>query len=171
MCNLCYVSLFSFPSLRPQPTTDDVRLRCRELLANSLRGDGELPDGVVKPVEELAEMVEDTVFKKFKNTDQKYKAHVRSRIFNLKARSASATEQPPTNVLLHTDVLYIHHRLFINYVQDKKNPALRENVLCGVIAPERLALMTSEEMASDEVTGDVQTDGHMEQFANLLLFR
>ena len=28
---------------------------------------------------------------------------------------------------------------------------MRENVLCGVIAPERMAIMTSEEMASDEV--------------------
>ncbi len=70
---------------RPQPTTDDVRLRCRELLTGALRGSEEdLPDGVVKPPEELAELVEDSIFKKYKNTDMKYKAHVRSRIFNLK---------------------------------------------------------------------------------------
>ncbi len=43
-----------------------------------------MPDGIVKPPEELAELVEDTIFSKFKNTDAKYKAHVRSRIFNLK---------------------------------------------------------------------------------------
>lgn len=36
-------------------------------------------------------------------------------------------------------------------MKDKKNPALRENVLCGVISPEKMAGMTSEEMASDEV--------------------
>ena len=72
---------------RPQPTTDDVRLRCRELLTGALRGSEEdLPDGVVKPPEELAELVEDSIFKKYKNTDMKYKAHVRSRIFNLKVR-------------------------------------------------------------------------------------
>jgi transcription elongation factor S-II len=36
-------------------------------------------------------------------------------------------------------------------LKDKKNPELRENVLCGVIAPEKIATMSSEEMASDEV--------------------
>lgn len=36
-------------------------------------------------------------------------------------------------------------------LKDKKNPSLRENVLCGVIPAEKLAVMTSEEMASDEV--------------------
>uniref|UniRef100_A0A914VFK8 TFIIS central domain-containing protein n=1 Tax=Plectus sambesii TaxID=2011161 RepID=A0A914VFK8_9BILA len=30
----------------------------------------------------------------------------------------------------------------------KKNPALRENILTGVVAPERFAIMTSQEMAS-----------------------
>ena len=46
-----------------------------------------MPDGIVKPVEELAELVEDTIFKKFRNTDPKYKAHIRSRVFNLKVRN------------------------------------------------------------------------------------
>jgi hypothetical protein len=36
-------------------------------------------------------------------------------------------------------------------LKDKKNSALRENVLCGIIEPEKFAAMTSEEMASDEV--------------------
>jgi len=36
-------------------------------------------------------------------------------------------------------------------LKDKKNPELRENVLCGVISPDRIATMTSEEMASQEV--------------------
>jgi len=36
-------------------------------------------------------------------------------------------------------------------LKDKKNPSLRENVLCGVIPAEKLAVMTSEMMASDEV--------------------
>ena len=116
-----YLSLSPRPYHRPQPTTDDVRLRCRELLTNALRGgpDAVLPDGVCKMPEELAELCEDAIFKKFRNTDMKYKNHVRSRVFN---------------------------------IRDKKNPALRENVLCGVIAPEKLAVMTSEEMASDEVS-------------------
>ena len=72
----------------------------------------------MKSPEELAEFVEETIFKVNKSTNPKYKNQVRSRVFNLR---------------------------------DKKNPSLRENVLCGVIAPEKLAVMTSEEMASDEV--------------------
>lgn len=107
----------SFPA-RASATTDDVRLGCRKLLSGALKGEGELPEGIVKPPEELAELIEETIFKSYKGTTPKYKNHVRSRVFNLR---------------------------------DKKNPALRENVLCGVITPERLAVMTSEEMASEEV--------------------
>lgn len=83
-----------------------------------LLGDGDLPEGTVKAPEDLAEFIEETIFKINKSTTPKYKNQVRSRVFNLK---------------------------------DKKNPSLRENVLCGVIAPEKFAVMTSEEMASDEV--------------------
>lgn len=111
-------ALKSFPP-RASATTDDVRLSCRKMLANALRGDGlDSVDGIVSTPEELAEIVEDKIFEKNKQTNPKYKAQVRSRVFNLK---------------------------------DKKNPSLRENVLCGVIKPEKLAVMTSEEMASDEV--------------------
>lgn len=111
-------SLKSFPP-KASATTDDVRLSCRKMLANALRGDGiDGMDGIVCSPEELAEGIEDKIFEKNKQTNPKYKAQVRSRVFNLK---------------------------------DKKNPSLRENVLCGVIKPEKLAVMTSEEMASDEI--------------------
>ena len=103
---------------RASATSDDVRLGCRSLLSKALRGEGELPEGTVKPCEELAELIEETIFKQHKSTTPKYKNQIRSRVFNLK---------------------------------DKKNPALRENVLCGVIAPDKIAVMTAEEMASDEV--------------------
>lgn len=36
-------------------------------------------------------------------------------------------------------------------LKDKKHPALKENVLQGLIPPERLAKMTAEEMASDDM--------------------
>uniref|UniRef100_A0A7E4UNI4 Transcription elongation factor n=1 Tax=Panagrellus redivivus TaxID=6233 RepID=A0A7E4UNI4_PANRE len=36
-------------------------------------------------------------------------------------------------------------------LRDKKNPALRENILTGQLAPERFARMTADEMASDEM--------------------
>lgn len=88
------------------------------MLFSACVGDAELPEGTVNTPEELAELIEDTIYKNKKGTTSQYKNQVRSRVFNLK---------------------------------DKKNPSLRENVLCGVIPPEKLAVMTSEEMASDEV--------------------
>lgn len=36
-------------------------------------------------------------------------------------------------------------------LQDPKNPRLREDVLLGYISPERMAAMTAEEMASQEL--------------------
>merc|ERR1719322_1859328 len=88
-------SLKSFPP-KASATTDDVRLSCRKMLANALRGEGvDGLDGVVSSPEELAEIIEDKIF-------EKNKQQVRSRVFNLK---------------------------------HKKNPSLRENVLCGTIKP------------------------------------
>ena len=46
-------------------------------------------------------------------------------------------------------IAQIRSRVF--NLKDKKNTALRENVLCGSIEPEKFAAMTSEEMASDVV--------------------
>ena len=40
-------------------------------------------------------------------------------------------------------------------LKDKKNPALRVNVLMGLIQPEKIAVMTADEMASDEVKCDL----------------
>ena len=41
-------------------------------------------------------------------------------------------------------------------LKDKKNPGLRVNVLMGLISPEKLANMTAEEMASDDVSCPTQ---------------
>jgi len=43
----------------------------------------------------------------------------------------------------------IRSRIF--NLKDKKNPMLRGNLLLGIITPAKLACMTSEEMASDEI--------------------
>eukprot|EP00096_Caligus_rogercresseyi_P014045 TRINITY_DN658_c1_g1_i1.p1 TRINITY_DN658_c1_g1~~TRINITY_DN658_c1_g1_i1.p1 ORF type:complete len:300 (+),score=119.14 TRINITY_DN658_c1_g1_i1:146-1045(+) len=101
-------------------TTDDVRLRCREMISNALKGttDAGLPDGTVKPPEEFGDLIEEAIFSNFKSTSAKYKNQIRSRVFNLR---------------------------------DKKNPALRENVLTGIIDPPKFAVMTADEMASDEI--------------------
>ncbi|VDP45665.1 unnamed protein product [Heligmosomoides polygyrus] len=95
---------------------DEVRLKSAQMILNALRHT-DLPDGTLDP-EEIAVRVEEKLFSVHKGTGDKYKAALRSRVFNLR---------------------------------DKKNPALRENVLTGVVKPEKFAVMTSEEMASDEV--------------------
>ncbi|KAJ8729584.1 hypothetical protein PYW08_001165 [Mythimna loreyi] len=103
----------SFP---PTNTTDAVRLKCRELLTQALKVDGETQS--CGSPEELAEELEECIFAEFKNTDMRYKNRVRSRVANLK---------------------------------DPKNPTLRSNFLNGCISASRLAKMTPEEMASDEM--------------------
>lgn len=64
-------------------TTDAVRLKCRELLVQAIKVDGETPEGC-SSAEELAEELEDCIFAEFKNTDMRYKNRVRSRVANLK---------------------------------------------------------------------------------------
>ncbi|XP_052865538.1 transcription elongation factor S-II isoform X3 [Anopheles cruzii] len=106
----------SFPA-QSSNTTDAVRLKCREMLANALRVEGEMPEGCQTP-EELGEELEEAIFVEFKNTDMRYKNRIRSRVANLK---------------------------------DPKNPSLRGNFVSGALTAQRLAKMTSEEMASDEM--------------------
>uniref|UniRef100_U5EY68 Transcription elongation factor n=1 Tax=Corethrella appendiculata TaxID=1370023 RepID=U5EY68_9DIPT len=105
----------SFPA--SSSTTDAVRLKCREMLANALKTDGEIPEGCAT-ADELAEELEEAIYSEFKNTDNRYKNRVRSRVANLK---------------------------------DPKNPSLRNNYIHGALAASKLAKMTAEEMASDEM--------------------
>ncbi|CAM2102300.1 transcription elongation factor A protein 2 isoform X2 [Lepidochelys kempii] len=52
----------------------------------------------------------------------------------------------------NTDMKYKNRvRSRISNLKDSKNPELRKNVLCGAITPEQIAVMTSEEMASNEL--------------------
>ncbi|XP_012987167.2 transcription elongation factor A protein 1 [Esox lucius] len=52
----------------------------------------------------------------------------------------------------NTDPKYKNRvRSRIANLKDIKNPNLRRNVLCGNVAPDRMAKMTAEEMASDEL--------------------
>lgn len=111
------MSSATFPATATH-TTDTLRLKCREMLTNALKGSDDMPDGVVAPPEVLAEQLEDCIFKEFKSTNPQYKNRIRSRVYNLK---------------------------------DSKNPELRINVLTGVISPKKLAVMTSEEMASKDM--------------------
>lgn len=101
----------------PAETTNSVRLKCREMLTNALKGEGaeKLEEA---ELQDLGAKIEDCIYQEFKDTNMKYKNKIRSRISNLK---------------------------------DTKNKNLRLNVLHGSILPERLAVMTSEEMATEEM--------------------
>ncbi|KAM8977415.1 LOW QUALITY PROTEIN: uncharacterized protein RCH25_044275 [Pelodytes ibericus] len=51
-----------------------------------------------------------------------------------------------------TDMKYRNRvRSRISNLKDPKNPNLRRNVLCGIVTPQSIAIMTAEEMASDEL--------------------
>ncbi|KAG8131591.1 hypothetical protein E2320_009506, partial [Naja naja] len=57
-----------------------------------------------------------------------------------------------TDNVKNTDLKYKNRiRSRLSNLKDSKNPDLRKNVLCGVITPEQIAVMTSEEMASNEL--------------------
>ncbi|KAG4066417.1 hypothetical protein HA402_007053 [Bradysia odoriphaga] len=71
----------SFPA--SSTMTDAVRLKCREMLATAIKLGGEMPEGSNTP-EELAEELEECIYMEFKNTDNRYKNRVRSRVANLK---------------------------------------------------------------------------------------
>ncbi|XP_063810710.1 transcription elongation factor A protein 3-like isoform X2 [Pseudophryne corroboree] len=56
------------------------------------------------------------------------------------------------NEIKATDMKYRNRvRSRISNLKDPKNPNLRRNVLCGVVSPQKMATMTAEEMASDEL--------------------
>jgi len=66
---------------------------------------------------------------------------------------ATALEEEIFNNMRSTNPKYknqIRSRVF--NLKDKKNLLLRENLLLGIITPAKLAVMTSEQMASDEIT-------------------
>lgn len=104
----------SYSSIKSASVTNDViRLKCREMLAAALHH----PEFHVD-FDDMGAAIEDSIFNEFKNTDNKYKNRIRSRISNIK---------------------------------DTKNPQLRQHILLGLITPDRIAVMTSDEMASEEM--------------------
>lgn len=102
----------TFPKV--STTGDEVRLKCREMLANALKPDatteGNDTDIFFDHVE-LGNAIEEHIFREFKDTNPRYKTRVRSRVANLR---------------------------------DVKNPDLKLNVLKGIIKPEKIAVMTAE---------------------------
>jgi len=62
-------------------------------------------------------------------------------------------EEAVHNIVKNSGPLYKNRiRSRVHNLRDKNNKELRLNVLCGVVGPDKLAKMTSEEMASDEMT-------------------
>lgn len=89
------------PSSKPPKTSsynssdvsgNEVRSKCREMLTNALKvplpdtlvNSDEIDLGELGDAEELAEQIEDHIFKEFRNTENKYKNRIRSRVANLK---------------------------------------------------------------------------------------
>jgi transcription elongation factor S-II len=65
---------------------------------------------------------------------------------------AAAAEDAIFQEFKNTEMKYKNRiRSRVANLKDVKNPRLRENVLLGVISPTRLAVMTPDEMASDEM--------------------
>ena len=101
----------SHVSIPASNTSNEVRIKCREMLSTALKTPCEnLEDDCIelKDPDELASSIEDCIFREFKTTDNRYKNRIRSRYMNLK---------------------------------DVRNPDLRSNVLRGAITCEKLAKM------------------------------
>lgn len=67
-------------NLRPSSTSDSVRLKCRQLLAESLQ----CPEHEGLDFDVLAAAIEDHIYEEFNDTDAKYKNRVKSRVMNIR---------------------------------------------------------------------------------------
>lgn len=75
---------FSRQTSFPADTTNSVRLKCRELLANALKHEDFYDaDETLYDPEDVARKVEEFIYKEFKDTNPKYKTRIRSRVANL----------------------------------------------------------------------------------------
>jgi len=63
---------------------DEVRAKCCEMISNAITSHGELPDDIIDTPDNLAEQLEEEIFKEMKETNSFYKNRVRSRVHNLK---------------------------------------------------------------------------------------
>ncbi|NXK56103.1 TCEA2 protein, partial [Chauna torquata] len=116
----------------PAPVTcDAVRNKCREMLTTALQADDDYV-AIGADCEHIAAQIEEYILAvDWKVLD----CHVR--IYQ---------------DIKNTDMKYKNRvRSRISNLKDSKNPELKKNVLCGAITPEQIAVMTSEEMASNEL--------------------
>ncbi|RMB95791.1 hypothetical protein DUI87_27905 [Hirundo rustica rustica] len=118
----------------PAPITcDAVRNKCREMLTAALQADDDYI-AIGADCEHIAAQIEE------------YILAVQCCPEGLRASSSEIHD------VKNTDMKYKNRvRSRISNLKDSKNPELKKNVLCGAITPEQIAVMTSEEMASNEL--------------------
>ncbi|NXY49709.1 TCEA2 protein, partial [Ceuthmochares aereus] len=108
----------------PAPITcDAVRNKCREMLTAALQADDDYI-AIGADCEHIAAQIEEYIL-----------------LYGASSRDVKNTDMKYKNRV----------RSRISNLKDSKNPELKKNVLCGVITPEQIAVMTSEEMASNEL--------------------
>ncbi|NXF88708.1 TCEA2 protein, partial [Eubucco bourcierii] len=113
----------------PVPVTcDAVRNKCREMLTAALQADDDYV-AIGADCEHIAAQIEE---------------YILAVLLDCPARIYQDVK--------NTDMKYKNRiRSRISNLKDSKNPELKKNVLCGAITPEQIAVMTSEEMASNEL--------------------
>ncbi|NXO01036.1 TCEA2 protein, partial [Rhinopomastus cyanomelas] len=113
----------------PAPVTcDAVRNKCREMLTAALQADDDYV-AIGADCEHIAAQIEEYILTLLLDHSVRIYQDVKN-----------------------TDMKYKNRvRSRISNLKDSKNPELKKNVLCGAITPEQIAVMTSEEMASNEL--------------------
>ncbi|NXH73700.1 TCEA2 protein, partial [Hydrobates tethys] len=124
----------------PAPITcDAVRNKCREMLTTALQADDDYI-AIGADCEHIAAQIEE------------YILTVRGFLKGLHASRLLDCHVRIYQDVKNTDMKYKNRvRSRISNLKDSKNPELKKNVLCGAITPEQIAVMTSEEMASNEL--------------------
>ncbi|XP_059560943.1 transcription elongation factor A protein 2 isoform X1 [Myotis daubentonii] len=139
----------------PAPVTcDAVRNKCREMLTAALQTDRECPPDSLVPNPLLPPGAgrAEGVRSQRGGWRELLPAGEHTAISADCERLSAQIEECIFRDVGNTDMKYKNRvRSRIANLKDAKNPDLRRNVLCGTITPQQIAVMTSEEMASDEL--------------------
>nr|CAD7263750.1 unnamed protein product [Timema shepardi] len=141
----------SFPPASSN-TTDAVRLKCRELLANAIQLDGVYRESSVSDHAaadtQAGGRVQQLTWIQFETHDLDEVPEGCASPEDL----AEELEEAIFQEFRNTDMRYKNRvRSRVANLKDTKNPGFRMNFLVGAIPATKLAVMTAEEMASDEM--------------------
>ena len=67
-----------------EDNVEKIRSHCRSLLSTSLNSNSSIPDTCKVDTDKLAAAIEEAIFERFKETNQKYRSQVHSRQYNIK---------------------------------------------------------------------------------------